>query len=58
MVQRVMGHAQPSTTLNRYTHVPSDYDDRVRAVFRDTPTGQQSADDEGEEGSAGALIPA
>jgi integrase len=33
LVQRVMGHEQASTTLNRYTHTPDDYADRVRAAF-------------------------
>ena len=32
-VQRVMGHEQASTTLNRYTHTPDDYSQRVRAAF-------------------------
>lgn len=36
VVQRVMGHEQASTTLNRYTHTPDDYGQRVRAAF-DTP---------------------
>jgi hypothetical protein len=31
----VMGHESPSTTLNLYTHAPSDYGDRVRDVFED-----------------------
>jgi integrase len=35
-IQRVMGHQQASTTLNRYTHAPTDYDDRVRAAL-DSP---------------------
>jgi hypothetical protein len=35
VVQRVMGHESASTTLNLYTHAPSDYDDRVRDVFDD-----------------------
>jgi len=35
VVQRVMGHQQASTTLNRYTHAPGDYQDRVRSVFAD-----------------------
>ncbi len=34
-VQRVMGHANASTTLDRYTHAPTDYADRVRAEFED-----------------------
>ena len=29
IVQRVMGHEQASTTLNRYTHTPDGYDQRV-----------------------------
>jgi integrase len=33
VVQRAMGHQQASTTLNRYTHAPADYDDRVRAAW-------------------------
>ncbi|MDG4790494.1 hypothetical protein O7626_32055 [Micromonospora sp. WMMD1102] len=35
LVQRVMGHEQASTTLNRYTHTPDDYADRVRRTFAD-----------------------
>lgn len=33
VVQRVMGHEQASTTLNRYTHAPEDYEGRVRAAL-------------------------
>ncbi|HJT04519.1 MAG TPA: tyrosine-type recombinase/integrase [Pseudonocardiaceae bacterium] len=33
VVQRVMGHEQASTTLNRYTHTPDDFGQRVRAAF-------------------------
>ena len=33
IVQRVMGHEQASTTLNRYTHTPEGYDERVLAAF-------------------------
>ncbi|GIJ47375.1 hypothetical protein Val02_42610 [Virgisporangium aliadipatigenens] len=33
VVQRVMGHQQASTTLNRYTHAPADYDERVREAL-------------------------
>jgi integrase len=33
VVQRVMGHEQASTTLNRYTHTPNDFVQRVRAAF-------------------------
>ena len=28
-----MGHEQASFTLNRYTHAPEDYEDRVRLAF-------------------------
>ncbi|MEO3747056.1 tyrosine-type recombinase/integrase [Plantactinospora sp. B5E13] len=37
LVQRVMGHEQASTTLDRYTHTPDDYADRVRRTFADDP---------------------
>jgi hypothetical protein len=33
VVQRLMGHEQASTTLNRYAHAPRDYDARVRELF-------------------------
>jgi integrase len=33
VVQKVMGHEQGSTTLNRYTHTPDDYSARVLAAF-------------------------
>ncbi len=33
VVQKVMGHEQASTTLNRYTHAPDDYGERVRAAL-------------------------
>jgi integrase len=33
IVQRVMGHEQASTTLNRYTHTPADYAARVLDAF-------------------------
>ena len=35
IVQRLMGHEQASTTLNRYVHAPRDYDARVRDLFDD-----------------------
>nr|WP_245714728.1 site-specific integrase [Micromonospora inyonensis] len=35
IVQRVMGHEQASTTLDRYTHTPDGYADRVRQTFAD-----------------------
>lgn len=33
IVQRVMGHESASTTLNLYTHAPSEFEKRVRDVF-------------------------
>ncbi|MCO1595550.1 site-specific integrase [Micromonospora sp. RHAY321] len=42
LVQRVMGHEQASTTLNRYTHTPDDYAARVLEAF---------------DGSAASLLP-
>ncbi|MFG1832983.1 tyrosine-type recombinase/integrase [Micromonospora chersina] len=33
LVQRVMGHEQASTTLNRYTHTPDDYAARILDAF-------------------------
>ncbi|WP_238449070.1 tyrosine-type recombinase/integrase [Micromonospora sp. 4G55] len=33
LVQRVMGHEQASTTLNRYTHTPADYAARIWEAF-------------------------
>lgn len=35
LVQAVMGHEQASTTLDRYTHTPRGYGDRIRSVFAD-----------------------
>jgi hypothetical protein len=56
IVQKVMGHQQPSTTLNRYTHTPDDYENRVVAAFCGpadfslTPTTEQAeTEDENEE---------
>jgi integrase len=58
LVQRVMGHEQASTTLNRYTHTPDDYADRVLAAFADPAafllpqadeTGTDEDRDEGED---------
>jgi integrase len=34
LVQRVMGHEQASTTLNRYTHTPADYAARILDASR------------------------
>jgi len=33
VVQRIMGHQKATTTLNLYTHAPTDYDRRVRDTF-------------------------
>ncbi|WP_307849052.1 site-specific integrase [Micromonospora sp. U56] len=33
LVQRVMGHEQASTTLDRYTHTPADYAARILDAF-------------------------
>ncbi|WSG05397.1 hypothetical protein OG989_09310 [Micromonospora sp. NBC_01740] len=38
-MRRVVGHEKASTTLNRYTHTPDDYVDRVRLTFADFPPG-------------------
>jgi integrase len=52
VVQRVMGHEQASTTLNRYTHTPDDYADHVRKALADDsltfqpPGDPQGTDDE------------
>lgn len=35
IVRRVVGHEKASTTLDRYTHTPEDYADRVRLTFAD-----------------------
>lgn len=52
IVQRVMGHEQASTTLNRYTHTPDDYAARVLATFDGSaasllPPGEESAPETG-----------
>ena len=39
VVQRLMGHENASTTLNRYVHAPRDYDERVRRLFDDDGAG-------------------
>ncbi|MEO3923876.1 tyrosine-type recombinase/integrase [Micromonosporaceae bacterium B7E4] len=57
LVQRVMGHEQASTTLNRYTHTPDDYADRVRRTFADDsltfdpPEPPEESDEPSSEGS-------
>ncbi|MDH6465319.1 site-specific recombinase XerC [Micromonospora sp. A200] len=59
LVQRVMGHEQASTTLDRYTHTPAGYAARILDAFTlpaddlltpDRATPSESALDEGEEG--------
>lgn len=53
VVQRVMGHENASTTLNLYTHTPSDYDSRIRSTFADfplTPDPRESTEEEDEGG--------
>ncbi|MGN9774693.1 tyrosine-type recombinase/integrase [Micromonospora sp. H33] len=58
LVQRVMGHEQASTTLNRYTHTPADYASRILDAFtlpaddlltpaEETPS-ESALDDDGE----------
>jgi hypothetical protein len=37
IVRAVMGHESTSTTLNLYTHTPSEFEDRIRGVFDDPP---------------------
>jgi len=54
IVQRVVGHEQASTTLNRYTHTPDGDEERVLAAFGApgdfSPTPEDQPDiDEGEE---------
>ena len=57
LVQRVMGHEQASTTLNRYTHIPDDYAARILDAFtlpaddlltpaEETPSGNPLDEDE------------
>ncbi|OAA21296.1 phage integrase family protein [Frankia sp. EI5c] len=36
LVQAALGHEHASTTLNRYTHRPADYEDRLRSAL-DSP---------------------
>ncbi|MEV0267391.1 tyrosine-type recombinase/integrase [Hamadaea sp. NPDC050747] len=46
VVQRIMGHEKATTTLNLYTHAPTDYDRRVRETFgpvaEETPSFDQN----------------
>jgi hypothetical protein len=58
-----MGHANASTTLNRYTHAPADYADRVRAAFEaaaDDPLTFPAPDrpEDDDDGSAAVPLPA
>lgn len=63
VVQRMMGHQQAATTLNRYTRAPADYEDRVRdamdaaAAFSLTSDLQEDLDD-GEDPEAPGEAPA
>ncbi|MFI7577414.1 tyrosine-type recombinase/integrase [Micromonospora sp. NPDC049497] len=59
LVQRVMGHEQASTTLDRYTHTPTDCAARILDAFTlpaddlltpDRATPSESASDESKEG--------
>ncbi len=50
-VQKVMGHQQASTTLNRYTHAPDDYAARVLAAFEGPADFLLTPDHEDEAGS-------
>jgi site-specific recombinase XerD len=50
-VARVLGHQNISTTLDRYTHVGKDGDDRVRRTFADfrlTETGESDTESDQE----------
>jgi len=63
VVQRVMGHARASTTLNCYTHTPSDYEDRVRAALDadadfSLTSGTPEDPEEGDDPGAASLVPA
>ncbi|MEH1098231.1 tyrosine-type recombinase/integrase [Micromonospora sp. CPCC 205561] len=60
LVQRVMGHEQASTTLNRYTHTPDDYAARVLAAFDGSaafllPPGENSPSESGSDGNGDDL---
>ena len=62
VVQRVMGHANAST-LNRYTHAPTDHADVVRAAFDDHADDQLTfpvpdRPDEEDDGGSGRPVPA
>lgn len=63
MVQRVMGHQKASTTLDRYTHTPDDYAERVRGALQaptDFPltSGARGDQDEGDDPGLTCLVPA
>uniref|UniRef100_UPI002AD40EEC tyrosine-type recombinase/integrase n=1 Tax=Frankia sp. Cr1 TaxID=3073931 RepID=UPI002AD40EEC len=53
VVQGVLGHEQASTTLNRYTHKPKDYDNQLRAALSGSAdfslTSEPEPDPENEE---------
>ncbi len=53
VTQTVMGHDRPSTTLNVYTHVGTDFGDAARAAFGDLADDPlTSRPDEGNSGSS------
>jgi integrase len=59
-VQKVMGHANASTTLDRYTHAPRDYEALVRGVFEtsaDDPLTFPGSDHPDDEDEGGATLP-
>jgi integrase len=45
IVQRLLGHENASTTLNRYVHAPDDYDERVRQLVAGPSSAATPADD-------------
>ncbi|MET8083934.1 site-specific integrase [Micromonospora sp. NPDC005237] len=66
VVRRVVGHEKASTTLDRYTHTPEDYADRVRLTFTDDsltfrpspgPTAPGEAPSPGREGDRKETTP-
>lgn len=46
VLRTIMGHEAASTTLNLYTHAPSDFDKRVRDVFREPADDPLTEEDE------------
>lgn len=56
VVQAVMGHEQASTTLNRYTHTPTDFFASVRAAFSGAADDSLTAKDDYRSGSGAARM--